>query len=327
MHSILPILPPNRYDEQKRRLKLSGLRRRIYLVEGNVCHQSTLAPSALRSALANSQACGGLAVVRCASLRDTIDFLARTHRHISCLLQRSSSHATSNEPWARSAGAGECGSTGGSRGEDDDGSCRSENRDCSSSGGGVGSGTSLLVPAMTYDEYASRCAKHASATTSRQVLGAMVRQAPGCSAARAEAIVRTFKSPLALMLALEHAAEGENDSQSIGADHADIASHGGMVCAEEERIRKGEDLFARLRCSGGAGTNKLPQPLKRVLSRLFLSDRVTIPAESMALPQESEYLHQANDGTHEFTDDCYGIDALSDSSASRWDVVPMSQED
>ncbi|CAM9424939.1 unnamed protein product, partial [Scytosiphon promiscuus] len=77
-----------RYDEQKRRLKLSGLRRRIYLVEGNLTHQSQLAPSALRTALASSQACGGLAVVQCDSLRDTVDFLARTHRHIASLLEK-----------------------------------------------------------------------------------------------------------------------------------------------------------------------------------------------------------------------------------------------
>ncbi|CAM9328386.1 unnamed protein product, partial [Laminaria digitata] len=166
-----------RYDEQKRRLKLSGLRRRIYLVEGNLSHQNQLPPATLRTALASSQACGGLAIVRCASLTDSVAFLARTHHHIASLLSEA---------------------------------CRSGG--CEEGEGGRGCGGrsgALLRPAMTYGEYVQDCAKRAKSTTVRRMLGAMVRQVPGCSAARAQALVRRFDSPLGFLLTLERAAEAE----------------------------------------------------------------------------------------------------------------------
>lgn len=216
---------PNRYEEQKRRLKLSGLRRCIYLVEGNLSHQSQLAPTALRTALASSQACGGLAVVRSASLRDTVDFLARTHRHVASLLRIT---------------------------------CSSGKEDRSGGGAGV-SREALLHPVMTYGEYAQACSKRTSSTTARQVLGAMVRQAPGCSAARAEAIVQAFDSPLGMILAFERAADC---GREVG------------VISNVDRIKKVDDLLADLRCGGGAGMNKLSQPLRRLLARLFLEESI-----------------------------------------------------
>lgn len=121
---------------------------------------------------------------------------------------------------------------------------------------------------MTYGEYAQGCAKRAGATTVRKVLGAMMRQVPGCSAARAEAVVREFDSPLGLMLALERAAEG-GGSGDAGCErcHDDAA-----------RMKRVDDLLAGLVCRGGAGTNKLPQPLRRLLCRLFVGESVDGPA-------------------------------------------------
>lgn len=126
------------------------------------------------------------------------------------------------------------------------------------SAGGEGiSREALLQPVMTYGEYAQACSKRTGSTTVRQVLGAMVRQAPGCSAARAEAIVRAFDSPLGMMLAFERAAD-------CGPE--------GCFSRNVDRIKKVEDLLADLRCGGGAGTNKLSQPLRRLLARLFLEE-------------------------------------------------------
>lgn len=282
----------NRYDEQKRRLKLSGLRRRIYLVEGNLSHQDKLAPTALRTALATSQACGGLAVVRCASLRDTLDFLARTHRHISSLLKRSSSPAgTKQGPTSSSESPTSLFRTdpGSSPGNGASRAGRYSTVNGNESCGGWGTGSSLLRPAMTYDEYASRCAKRAPTTTARHILGAMVRQAPGCSAARAEAVVRAFESPLGFLLALERAAEGggslDNDS--------------------EVKVKRGEALLDGLRCSGGAGTNKLPQPLRRLLCRLFLGDSV------LAFRGEADDWGEGGDCGDE---GCWDVEAMSQDS-------------
>ena len=135
----------------------------------------------------------------------------------------------------------------------------SSNSSNNSSADGVVSGHGgLLRPAMTYGEYAQGCAKRAGATTVRQVLGAMMRQVPGCSAARAEALVRAFQSPLGLMLALERAAEGGGDG-----DDDDAA-----------RMKRVDALLAGLACRGGAGTNKLPQPLRRLLCRLFVGESI-----------------------------------------------------
>lgn len=142
-----------------------------------------------------------------------------------------------------------------------------------SSGDGVlagNGGGGLLRPAMTYGEYAQGCAKRAGATTVRKVLGAMMRQVPGCSAARAEAVVREFESPLGLMLALERAAEGE------GVLGCDPGGAGGGGCGDDDatKMKRVDDLLAGLVCRGGAGTNKLPQPLRRLLCRLFLGQSV-----------------------------------------------------
>lgn len=194
-----------------------------------------MAPETLRSALTTSQACGGLAVIRCASLRDTVDFLARTHRHIASLLYGACS-ATTSVSWPENNASVDGPASVSSRLH---GSVL--DHDCAP-----------LRPAMTYGEYAQGCAKRANITTARQVLGAMVRQAPGCSAVRAEAIVRAFQSPLGLILALERTA--------------------GVGDGDAERFRKVDELLSGLRCSDGAGTNKLPQPLRRLLCRLFLGE-------------------------------------------------------
>ncbi|CAN0080043.1 unnamed protein product, partial [Hapterophycus canaliculatus] len=287
-----------RYDEQKRRLKLSGLRRRIYLVEGNLSHQSQLAPSALRSALASSQACGGLAVVQCDSLRDSVDFLARTHRHIASLLENTcKSHAATG---VEGGGGGEVRGAGlwpetGSGARDGD------------TGGGA-----MLLPAMTYGEYAQGCAKRAGSTTARRVLGAMVRQAPGCSATRAEAIVRAFESPLGLMLALEHAAGKGGGGGEDGVDSDDVA-----------RMKKADDLLAGLVCRGGAGTNKLPQPLRRLLCRLFLAESVDGGVSGGGAGGRPK---QATDDHSNSIMSCdlLGRDPYC---ADGWDAEPMSQDD
>ncbi|CAM9249782.1 unnamed protein product [Ectocarpus sp. 4 AP-2014] len=268
-----------RYEEQKRRLKLSGLRRRIYLVEGNLNHQEQLAPAALRAALVSSQACGGLAVVQCDSLRDTVDFLARTHRHIASLLEQSCRRGTGLWP------------VGGSR-------------ECS--GGG-----SILRPAMTYGEYAQGCAKRAGSTTVRQVLGAMVRQAPGCSAARAEAIVRAFDSPLGLMLALERAANRD-----------------GIADDDTARMKRADALLGGLVCSGGAGTNKLPQPLRRLLCRLFLGDSVDdegagTSAGGVGAAGPPREAHGCGRRGHSSADLSVGGPYCVDG----WDAEPMNQDD
>lgn len=274
----------DRYDEQKRRLKLSGLRRRIYLVEGNLSHQNQLAPAALRAALATSQACSGLAVVRCASLRDTVDFLARTHRHVASLL-RSACSASDKKSWPEHSGSWPGGTTGGGASQSDR---------YSGGGGGGGSVRTQLRPAMTYDEYALSCAKRAGSTTARKLLGAMVRQAPGCSAARAEAIVRAFESPLGLMLAFERAAGDGKDGDALD---------------EAERFRRVEELLGGLRCAGGAGTNKLPQPLRRLLCRLFLGDSLGV--------DDVEDVGGAGQG---------GGD-MEEALSCGWGAEPMSQED
>ncbi|CAM9335655.1 unnamed protein product, partial [Discosporangium mesarthrocarpum] len=213
-----------RYTEQKRRLRLSGLERLIYLVEGSLSHQSHMPPTALRTALAVTQAVGGFAVVRCGSPRDTVDFLARTHRHIASLL-----HTPTLRGIPRGAGAG------------------------------TGAGEGILRPGMTYGDYSRRCAKNAGTTTVGHVLGSMLRQVKGCSAGRAEAIVREFGSPLGLMVGLEKA----------------IMGHGGEGGGNEggdEGESRGEVLLGGVRCRRGTGTNKLPQPLRRLLCRVFLED-------------------------------------------------------
>ena len=186
-------------------------------------------------------------MVQCDSLRDSVDFLARTHRHVASLLLQACRSSSSSA----AGGQGEGGLwPSGSEGV------------LAGNGGGGG----LLRPAMTYGEYAQGCAKRAGAVTVRKLLGAMIRQVPGCSAARAEAVVRAFQSPLGLMLALERAAEGDGDGaagRGRGDDSADAA-----------RVKRVDALLAGLVCSGGAGTNKLPQPLRRLLCRLFVGESV-----------------------------------------------------
>lgn len=216
-----------------------------------------------------------------------MDFLARTHRHIAALLKRSSypagtiAHDPASAGSASSSlfdnvpeiGPGSGTSPLGGR----DGFC----------GGRRGAKAaevdkSLLRPAMTYDEYASRCAKRAPTTTARDILGAMVRQAPGCSAARAKAVVRAFQSPLGFLLALERTGGGGDDTV---------------------KIKNGEQLLGELRCSGGAGTNKLPQPLRRLLCRLFIGESVLVVGG-----QGRRWSEGGGNGDKD------------------WDVEPMSQE-
>eukprot|EP00752_Nemacystus_decipiens_P012538 g11106.t1 len=286
-----------RYDEQKRRLKLSGLRRRIYLVEGNLSRQSQLAPSALRTALASSQAKSGLAVVQCDSLRDSVDFLARTHRHIASLLL----HAcrSSSSPAAEGQGYGGLWS-----------SISSSDGALSGTGGGGG----LLRPAMTYGEYAQGCAKRAGAVTVRKLLGAMMRQVPGCSAARAEAVVRAFQSPLGLMLALERAADGDG---ATGRDRGDVDG-------DVTRMKRVDALLAGLVCRGGAGTNKLPQPLRRLLCRLFVGESVDSAAEV-----DIETGAQGGVACGGIPTGFSGLssgDIDPDPYSGGWDVEPMSQD-
>lgn len=156
---------------------------------------------------------------------------------------------------------------------------------------------------MTYGEYVQDCAKRAKSTTVRRVWGAMVRQVPGCSAARAEAIVRRFDSPLGFLLALEREAE------EGGGGPGTITTEGRQDCGHAERTKRGEELLAGLACSGGAGTNKLPQPLRRLLCRLFVG--------------ESERAPEGGGGGGQ------GDDAVrlgSEEEGGEWDIEPMSQD-
>ncbi|CAM9433853.1 unnamed protein product [Pylaiella littoralis] len=280
-----------RYDEQKRRLKLSGLRRPIYLVEGNINHQGILAPSTLRTALASSQTCGSLAVVQCDSLRDSVDFLARTHRHIAALLSDpcrcSSGSGGGDELWPSGDAAG------GVR----------------VGGGGAGPGVgAMLRPAMTYGEYAQSCAKHAGETTVKQLLGAMARQVPGCSAARAQALVQEFESPLGLMLAFERAAEGAYEGHP-GVDDA-------------TRCKRVDALLTDLECRGRAGTNKLPQPMRRLLCRLFLGESAGGAGGGGGVDAGGQQ-HPAADRQESSSVVCFsGSDPYRD-----FDVEPMNQDD
>lgn len=128
---------------------------------------------------------------------------------------------------------------------------------------------------MTYGEYAQGCAKRASATTVRKALGAMMRQVPGCSAARAEALVRAFQSPLGLILALERAANGG------GNEDGPVGRTRGGDCGDDDAamMKRVDALLAGLVCRGGAGTNKLPQPLRRLLCRLFVGESVNVDVD------------------------------------------------
>lgn len=227
-------------------------------------------------------------MVQCDSLRDSVDFLARTHRHIASLLKSTCE--------SHSATVGEGGGGAGLWPE---------------TASGVG-GRALLRPAMTYGEYAQGCAKRASSTTARQVLGAMLRQAPGCSAPRAEAIVRAFESPLGLMLTLERAACGGGGGSEE--DRDDIA-----------RMKGADELLAGLVCQGGAGTNKLPQPLRRLLCRLFLGESVDgrVAGDGQGVRSKQAIDHQGNINSISSCDllgrDPYCTDG--------WDMEPMSQDD
>ncbi|CAM9425012.1 unnamed protein product [Scytosiphon promiscuus] len=172
---------------------------------------------------------------------------------------------------------------------------------------------------MTYGEYAQGCAKRASSTTARQVLGAMVRQAPGCSGSRAEAIVRAFESPLGLMLALERAAD-RGGGGGNGGENDDVV-----------RMKGADDLLAGLVCRGGAGTNKLPQPLRRLLCRLFLGESVVDGGVSGGdggdpggRTHEGWAIGSQGDSDGRSPCDVLGrIPYLADG----WDVEPMSQDD
>ena len=248
--------------------------------------------------------------MRCSSLPDSVAFLGRTHRHIASLLSeacrssRGGLWPLENNQADESAGSlcaaavyggGSGGGEGVGRGYGGGGG----------GGGGRGYGGSrdILRPAMTYGEYGQSCAKHAKSTTARQVLGAMVRQAPGCSAARAQAIVRRFDSPLGFLLALEREVVVEEEEGDAGISKG--------RCGDAERIKRAEELLAGLTCSGGAGTNKLPQPLRRLLCRLFVGESERVMSDVGAGGAQ-------------------GVDRArleSEEEPDEWGTEPMSQDD
>jgi len=178
---------------------------------------------------------------------------------------------------------------------------------------------------MTYGEYLQGCAKRAGATTIRQLLGAMMRQVPGCSAARAEAVVREFQSPLGLMLALESTAAGEGKTADC--------ERGGRSDGDDDaaRMKRVDDVLAGLVCRGGAGTNKLPQPLRRLLCRLFVgeseSESESADVDSDAAGGGSE---EVEVGVRAQRVVCRGSAAAVGWSGGapylEWDVEPMSQD-
>lgn len=176
---------------------------------------------------------------------------------------------------------------------------------------------------MTYGEYAQGCAKRAGAVTARKLLGAMMRQVPGCSAARAEAVVRAFQSPLGLMLALERAADGDGNS-AVG------RGRGGDDDAA--RMKRVDALLAGLVCRGGAGTNKLPQPLRRLLCRLFVGESADSAADgdgydgAGGVEVEAGAQRAGCEGVPAGLSGLSGGDIDSDPYSSGWDVEPMSQD-
>lgn len=179
--------------------------------------------------------------------------------------------------------------------------------------GGVVAGTgagAILRPAMTYGEYAQGCAKRAGETTAKKLLGAMARQVPGCSAARAQALVQEFESPLGLMLAFERAAAGA-DGEGYEGDGLDDAT----------RVKRVDDLLTGLACRGRAGTtNKFPQPLRRLLCRLFLGESTDGAADVGDGRQHPASGRQVVSGS--------AAGCLTGSDPYRdWDLEPMSQDD
>lgn len=175
---------------------------------------------------------------------------------------------------------------------------------------------------MTYGEYAQGCAKRAGATTVRKLLGAMMRQVPGCSATKAEAVVRAFQSPLGLMLALERAAEGEGGGEGAvgcgrGSDDSDAA-----------RVKRVDAFLAGLVCRGGAGSNKLPQPLRRLLCRLFVGESVDDAGDGDGCDRAPEVEVEAGarrtGGVGAYAG--LGEDDGGDPYSGGWGVEPMSQD-
>ena len=71
-----------RYEEQKMRLEQSGLRRRIYLVEGKFSSQDTLGKPALQTAMHRTQAEGYL-LQHCKTVDKSLAFIAALHEQIA----------------------------------------------------------------------------------------------------------------------------------------------------------------------------------------------------------------------------------------------------
>jgi len=72
-----------RYAEQKFRLHRCGLKKVIYLVEGELAHVKTMLPATVKSAMAETQVRDGFMVQHCMNNRDTASFLVRMHHLIS----------------------------------------------------------------------------------------------------------------------------------------------------------------------------------------------------------------------------------------------------
>lgn len=87
----------NRYKEQKYRLQRCGLKRVIYLVEGDPSQQTSINPLALRTAMARTQIRDGITLVHTESFRDSLDFIVRMHYIIADLTVNASC-----DEWLRS---------------------------------------------------------------------------------------------------------------------------------------------------------------------------------------------------------------------------------
>lgn len=200
-----------RYEEQKVRLRACPCRKVMYLVEGNLTARR-LGKDAIESALASTVGISGLHVRHADSTDDAIRLLASMHCAIrgevlrrwaetvgsepaSIPAESSSSISLRPTPWSMSApGSG-------------DGWSRWTRwlrgwlpplalpRASSSLAPAPGSGSGP----MQYAAFAREYSRGSSRRSLLQCWAAMLRQVPGCSAPRAEAVLARWPTPRALL--------------------------------------------------------------------------------------------------------------------------------
>lgn len=205
-----------RYEEQKVRLRACPCRKVMYLVEGNLTARR-LGKDAIESALASTVGISGLHVRHADSTDDAIRLLASMHRAIRGEVLRrwvetvggepasipaaSSSSSSSSSlrptPWSMSAprsGDGWSRWTRWLRGWLPPLALpRASSSLAPAPGSGSGSGP------MQYAAFAREYSRGSSRRSLLQCWAAMLRQVPGCSAPRAEAVLARWPTPRALL--------------------------------------------------------------------------------------------------------------------------------